>query len=153
MTSQKCCSVVEVEILIENEGFLPHYATDSSAGADVRAYLKETIVLAPGKSALIPTGIRVAIPDGFEIQVRPRSGLALKNQITVLNTPGTIDADYRGEIGVILINHGVEDFTITNGMRIAQLLVAPVYQAHFIPCAELALTKRGSGGFGHTGQN
>ena len=144
---------IEIQTLIENEEFLPHYATESSAGADIRACLKEPIILHPGQSALIPTGIRVAIPNRFEIQVRPRSGLALKNQITVLNTPGTIDADYRGEIGVILINHGTQDFTVTDGMRIAQLILAPVLHARFIPCSSLADTKRGSGGFGHTGHN
>lgn len=100
---------------------------------------------------LIPTGLRVEIPDGYEIQVRPRSGLALKNGITVLNTPGTIDADYRGEIGVILINHSLIDFTVTPGMRIAQMVLAPYYQADFVRADALSSTARGSGGFGHTG--
>ena len=153
MNNQNSFPLIEIQTIIENEEFLPKYATDQSAGADIRAHLKNTVIISPGKSALIPTGIRVAIPDGFEIQVRPRSGLALKNQITVLNTPGTVDADYRGEICVILINHGTEDFTVTDGMRIAQLILAPVFQAAFIPCLELATTKRGVGGFGHTGQN
>jgi dUTP pyrophosphatase len=101
----------------------------------------------------VPTGLRLAIPEGYEIQVRPRSGLALKHQITVLNTPGTIDADYRGEVGVILINHGKESFTLKPGMRIAQFVVAPVIQAKFLSTNELAETTRGSGGFGHTGFN
>jgi dUTP pyrophosphatase len=100
---------------------------------------------------LVPTGLHVAIPEGYEIQVRPRSGLALKNQITVLNTPGTIDADYRGEIGVILINHGKENFIIKRGMRIAQLVIAAVHQANFVPTEQLMTTQRGKGGFGHTG--
>jgi dUTP pyrophosphatase len=146
-------AIIEIQTLIENEEYIPKYATESAAGADVRAYLKEPIVILPGESALIPTGIRLEIPHGFEIQVRPRSGLALKNQITVLNTPGTIDADYRGELGVILINHGKQNFTVTDGMRIAQLILSPVLHAHFISASELATTKRGAGGFGHTGCN
>lgn len=142
-----------VPTLTENEEALPAYATMDAAGADVRANIKEPIILAPGSSVLIPTGLRFAIPSGYEIQVRPRSGLALKNQITVLNTPGTIDADYRGEVGVILINHGKENFIITPGMRIAQFVVAEVIQATFLSVEEhqLELTARGTGGFGHTG--
>lgn len=140
-----------IPITAEEGAEIPHYASKGAAGADVRALLKQDIVIAPGGSALIPTGLRCAIPEGHEIQVRPRSGLALKNQVTVLNTPGTIDADYRGEIGVILINHGKQDFVVTNGMRIAQLIVAPVLQATFVPAQELAETGRGAGGFGHTG--
>lgn len=143
---------IDIPILAENEDLIPRYGTTGAAGADVRAYLKEPVTLAPGRSVLIPTGIRVSIPERYEIQVRPRSGLALKNQITVLNTPGTIDADYRGEIGVILINHGLEDFVITPGMRIAQLIVAPVVQANFVVHQELVATQRGAGGFGHTGR-
>lgn len=132
---------------------LPNYSSADASGADVRAFLKEEILIPSGESRLIPTGLRLAIPSGFEIQVRPRSGLALKNQITVLNTPGTIDADYRGEIGVILINHGKEDFIVQPGMRIAQFVLAPVFQASFILTEELAFTLRGEGGFGHTGIN
>src|SRR5262245_5304023 len=128
---------INVPILIENEELLPQYMTEEAAGADVRAHLKEEFLLLPGASKLIPTGLRVAVPEGYEIQVRPRSGLALKNQITVLNTPGTIDADYRGEIGIILINHGKEPFIIAPGMRIAQLILAPVERANFIVCQEL----------------
>lgn len=143
---------IDIPTLIEDKELLPLYATTEAAGADVRAYLQESIVIPAGQSALIPTGIRLAIPDGYEIQIRPRSGLALKNQITVLNTPGTIDADYRGEIKVILINHGKEDFIITPGMRIAQMILAPVLRANFIvTSSELAVTVRGVGGFGHTG--
>jgi len=130
---------------------LPSYGSDLAAGADARACLKEDIVIAPGDSALIPTGLKVAIPEGYEIQVRPRSGLAFKNKITVLNTPGTIDADYRGEIGVILINHGREPFRVTPGMRIAQLVLSEVVQAHFSIEELLTATARGEGGFGHTG--
>lgn len=142
---------IDIPTLIENEEFLPTYATPLAAGADIRACLNEPIVLEPGKSCLIPTGMRVAIPEGFEIQVRPRSGLALKHQITVLNTPGTIDADYRGEIGIILINHGRTDFIIQPGMRIAQLVLAPVTRARFLLSTQLTSTQRSSGGFGHTG--
>jgi dUTP pyrophosphatase len=143
---------IDLGISIEDEKLLPHYATEHAAGADVKAYLDEPVTLLPGKSVLIPTGMRMAIPEGFEVQVRPRSGLALKHQITVLNTPGTIDADYRGEVGIILINHGSEPFIITPGMRIAQLIVAPVVRATFIPTTELTATLRGAGGFGHTGR-
>lgn len=143
---------LDVPILIENEEHLPLYATEGAAGADVRAYLEESIVIPAGESALIPTGIQMEIPVGYEIQVRPRSGLALKSLITVLNTPGTIDSDYRGQIQVILMNHGKEPFTVTPGMRIAQLVLAPVYQARFVISNELITTKRGTGGFGHTGQ-
>lgn len=132
---------------------LPCYASDGASGADIRANISEEITLYPGESRLIPTGLRLAIPEGYEIQVRPRSGLALKNQVTVLNTPGTIDADYRGEVGVILINHGKEHFIIKPGMRIAQLVLTPVLQADFVLALELADTQRGAGGFGHTGIN
>jgi dUTP pyrophosphatase len=142
---------IEIPIIIENEELLPFYMTDGAAGADIKAHLESPLVIPSQGSALIPTGIRLAIPLGYEIQVRPRSGLALNNQITVLNTPGTIDADYRGEIKVILINHGKDDFTITPGMRIAQFILAPVVQAKFVLQAELASTGRGAGGFGHTG--
>ena len=112
---------------------------------------KSKSILEPGASVLVPTGLRFAIPEGYEIQVRPRSGLAFKNQITVLNTPGTIDADYRGEVGVILINHGKLPFIITPGMRIAQIVLARVERASFILGESLVSTSRGEGGFGHTG--
>lgn len=143
--------VINIPTLTEEEEQLPFYMTIGSAGADVKAYLQEPVIIPPGHSALISTGIRTAIPEGYEIQIRPRSGLALKHQVTVLNTPGTIDADYRGDIKVILINHGTQPFTVTPGMRIAQFVLAPVLRANFIPCSDLALTERGIGGFGHTG--
>lgn len=142
---------IEIPTISEDTDHIPHYGSELAAGADVRASLTEDLIIPAGQSALVPTGIKVAIPAGYEIQVRPRSGLAFKHQLTVLNTPGTIDADYRGEICVILINHGKTDFTITPGMRIAQLVVASVVQARFIPANELAGTIRGAGGFGHTG--
>lgn len=142
---------IEVPVLIEDEALLPYYTTEEAAGADAHACLREPIVIPPGRSALVPTGMRAAIPVGYEIQVRPRSGLALKNQVTVLNTPGTIDSDYRGEIGIILINHGTQNFTVTHGMRIAQLVLAPTHRAKFVVCSSLSATQRGEGGFGHTG--
>lgn len=142
---------LEIPTLAEDEDNLPAYASVDAAGADVRAYLMEELTLSPGSSALIPTGLRFEIPPGYEIQVRPRSGLALKHQVTVLNTPGTIDADYRGELKVILINHGREDFIIKPGMRIAQIILAPVIQGSFVLHKELTATTRGAEGFGHTG--
>ncbi len=142
---------IEIPTIAQNADLLPAYGSKLAAGADIRAYLQDNIIISPGKSALVPTGLKVAIPAGYEIQVRPRSGLALKHQITVLNTPGTIDADYRGEIGVILINHGTDPFVVTPGMRIAQLVLAPFVQASFTLASELAETTRGTGGFGHTG--
>lgn len=142
---------IPVPTLVAEGAHLPLYASDQAAGADVRAYLKQELVLQPGQSALIPTGLKFAIPEGFEIQVRPRSGLAFKNGITVLNSPGTIDSDYRGELGVILINHSQTPFTVTPGMRIAQIVIAPVYRAEFLVEETLAITQRGEGGFGHTG--
>lgn len=132
---------------------LPAYETPQSAGMDLSAALDEgeELVLAPGARALVPTGIAVALPAGYEAQVRPRSGLALKHGVTVLNAPGTIDADYRGEIGVILINTGSADFVVARGMRIAQLVVAPVRQALLVEVDRLGATERGAGGFGSTG--
>lgn len=144
---------IDIPAQLEEGVELPHYASLGAAGADVRAHLDKEIVIPSGESAMVPTGLRFAIPHGYEIQVRPRSGLALKNQITVLNTPGTIDSDYRGEVCVILINHGKNDFTVTPGMRIAQLVVAPVCMANFLKAEDLAETVRGAGGFGHTGFN
>lgn len=144
---------VYVAVHLEDKDCMPHYASEKAAGADLKANLKEPILLEPGASVLISTGIRMEIPDGYEVQVRPRSGLALKHGITVLNTPGTIDADYRGEICVILINHSNTPFTITHGMRIAQIVLSPVVQAHFAVVEELSSTPRGSGGFGHTGHS
>ena len=144
---------VSVPLLAADKELIPKYATADASGADVRANLKEPLVIKPGSIATIPTGIRAAIPSGYEIQVRPRSGLAAKNGVTVLNTPGTIDADYRGEICVILINCGKESFNVTPGMRIAQLVLSPVVQADFIFENCLTATTRGEGGFGHTGTN
>ena len=141
----------DIEICLAPGAQLPRYASPGSAGADVCACIAEPITLRPGSSALIPTGLKTAIPEGYEIQIRPRSGLALKHQVTVLNTPGTIDSDYRGEIGVILMNHGSEEFTVTPGLRIAQFVVAPVVIANWLEKPQLAETSRGSGGFGHTG--
>jgi len=142
---------ISINIVAEDSRHIPVYSTEHAAGADVFAAIETDVTISPGTSALIPTGIRVAIPIGYEIQVRPRSGLALKHQITVLNTPGTIDADYRGEIAVILINHGQQPFVITPRMRMAQLVVAAVCQANFIATTDLSSTDRGCGGFGHTG--
>lgn len=133
---------------------LPSYETAGAAGADVRANLPDrgSITLQPGERALVPTGLRVEIPDGYEIQVRPRSGLALKHGITLLNAPGTIDSDYRGPLGVIVLNAGQEAFEIGHGDRIAQLVVAPVIQARFEMADSLQESQRGSGGFGSTGR-
>ena len=142
---------LEIGIDLEEEKCVPEYSSAQAAGADIKAYITEQIILEPGSSVLIPTGFRLEIPDGYEVQIRPRSGLALKHQITVLNSPGTIDSDYRGTIGVILINHGKSAFVITPGMRIAQMVLAPVVQAMFIKKKDLAVTIRGEGGFGHTG--
>ena len=130
---------------------IPEYKTPGSAGCDICAYIENDVVIAPGKRAMIPTGLFTEIPEGYEIQVRPRSGLAAKNGVTVLNTPGTIDSDYRGEICVILINLGDESFTVHNGDRIAQLIVAPVTQGVFVKADSLNESERGAGGFGSTG--
>ena len=130
---------------------LPAYQTELSAGLDLSAAVEADVVLAPGAHAIIPTGFAIALPAGFEGQVRPRSGLAAKNAVTVLNSPGTIDADYRGEVGVILINHGKAAFTVTRGLRIAQLVVAPVRTIMWEEKEDLADTTRGAGGFGSTG--
>lgn len=130
---------------------MPTYATPQSAGMDLRANLEEPVVLHPMERRLIPTGLHIALPEGYEAQVRPRSGLALKHGLTVLNAPGTIDADYRGEIGVVLINLSQEDFTINDGERIAQLVVARYEQVEFSLVETLDETERGEGGYGHTG--
>ena len=130
---------------------LPEYATVQSAAVDLLAAVTEDVVLTPGARTLIPTGLAIALPDGYEAQVRPRSGLALKNGITLLNTPGTIDADYRGEIGIILTNLGQEDFTVERGMRIAQMLIVPVTRLTWNAVSSLDKSERGSGGFGSTG--
>jgi dUTP pyrophosphatase len=141
----------DIEILVLTEGALPEYASSEAAGADVRANLAAPLTIPARKSALIPTGLKFEIPAGYEIQIRPRSGIALKHQVTVLNTPGTIDSDYRGEVQVILINHGDQEFVVQPQMRIAQLVVAPALQARFVKAEELAESGRNAGGFGHTG--
>lgn len=143
--------MVNVPTLVEEGVEAPQYQTPGAAGADVRAHIEAPITIQPGTTALIPTGIKMAIPEGYEIQVRPRSGLAFKHGITVLNTPGTIDSDYRGELCVILINHGRDPFTVEPKMRIAQIILAAVIQANFVEHEELVATTRGSGGFGSTG--
>lgn len=130
---------------------LPAYETAHAAGLDLPAAIEADLVLAPNAKALVPTGLAIALPEDYEAQVRPRSGLAAKHAVTVLNSPGTIDADYRGEIKVILINHGAEPFTITRGMRIAQMVVAPVVRAQWVETDDLSQTARGEGGFGSTG--
>jgi len=131
---------------------LPRYQTEHAAGLDLEAALDADRTIDPGRRALIPTGLAIALPAGFEGQVRPRSGLALKHGVTVLNAPGTIDADYRGEIGVVLINLGVEPFVVRDGDRIAQLVVAPVSRVELTACDELDSTGRGEGGYGSTGR-
>lgn len=130
---------------------LPTYMTAGAAGADVVAANREDVVLAPGGRALIPTGFSLAVPSGYEVQVRPRSGLALRSGVTLLNTPGTIDSDFRGAVGVIVINLGAEPFTVRRGERIAQMIVAPVVRARFDAVETLPGTERGAGGFGSTG--
>lgn len=142
---------MHVKIINNSTHALPAYETTASAGLDVRAFIPEAIVLKPLERTLVKTGLFLEIPEGFECQVRPRSGLALKNGITVLNAPGTIDADYRGEVGVILINLSDQPFTIENGERIAQLVFARFEQARWEEVNELSNTERGAGGFGSTG--
>ena len=130
---------------------LPAYESEGAAGLDLRAAVQTPVTLEPGARAIIPTGLSIALPVGYEAQVRPRSGLAAKHGVTVLNSPGTIDADYRGEVGVILINHGELDFSVARGDRIAQMVVAPVTQISWQPVDDLDATDRGEGGFGSTG--
>tara|TARA_R110002096_G_scaffold436105_1_gene668118 strand:- start:135850 stop:136305 length:456 start_codon:yes stop_codon:yes gene_type:complete len=147
-------TTVNIQILPHGEGLkLPEYETKNSAGMDLMAANAEgeDLLLKAGGRLLVPTGFAMALADGFEAQVRPRSGLAWKNGVTVLNSPGTIDADYRGEVKVILINHGTEDFNISRGMRIAQMVIAPVTQIAWNNCKSLDETARGVGGFGSTG--
>jgi dUTP pyrophosphatase len=140
-----------VRIVNKGKHPLPNYATEHSAGMDLRANLDAPIILQPGQRALIPTGLFLELPEGTEAQVRPRSGLAFKHGITVLNAPGTIDADYRGEVGVLLVNLGQEPFEVKDGERIAQLVVAQYVRVSFTESPDLRGTERGSGGFGHTG--
>jgi len=142
-----------MEIKVVNKGHqpLPQYATPQSAGMDLRANLDAPMTLRPMERRLVPTGLYIALPPGYEAQVRPRSGLALKKGITVLNAPGTIDADYRGEVGVLLINLSQEDFVVNDGERIAQMIIARHEQGQFVTVAMLDETERGEGGYGHTG--
>ena len=146
---------IDIRQLPHGEGLaLPAYQSAHAAGFDLLAAVPEDapMILAPGKHALIPTGLTIALPPGYEAQVRPRSGLAAKHGVTVLNAPGTVDADYRGEIGVLLINHGEAPFPIRRGERIAQMVIAPVARAELVPAVSLSATDRGSGGFGSTGR-
>lgn len=146
-------SKIDVKCVISKGACVPCYKTSGAAGADICAFLEnqKSVVIEKGKTAMIPTGLFFEIPFGYEIQVRPRSGLAAKNGVTVLNTPGTIDSDYRGEVKVILINLGDEPFVVNNGDRIAQIVLASVPQANFLQVSALDQTERGSGGFGSTG--
>jgi dUTP pyrophosphatase len=144
--------IVPLQVLPHGEGLeLPAYATAFSAGVDLRAAVAEPLTLAPGQRALVPTGLMMAIPKNFEGQIRPRSGLALKHGLTCLNSPGTIDADYRGEVKVLLVNLGAENFVIQRGERIAQLIIASITQVEFEVREKLDDTQRGAGGFGHSG--
>jgi dUTP pyrophosphatase len=143
---------MEVKVINRSTNELPAYATALSAGMDIRANLSESLVLNPLERRLVPTGLFLEIPDGFEVQIRPRSGLAFKHGITVLNSPGTIDADYRGEVGVLLVNLSNEPFEIQHGERIAQMVAASYTQAALIETTELSTTDRGTGGFGSTGK-
>ena len=144
--------MLPIRVINKSSHELPQYATSLSAGLDLRADLKESIELKPLQRALVPTGLYIELPEGYEAQIRPRSGLAAKHGITVLNSPGTIDADYRGEIKVILVNLSDTPFRIENGERIAQMVVARHEQVSWIPSEELGETTRGEGGFGHTGK-
>lgn len=144
--------IMKVQIINKSHHALPAYATGLSAGMDLRANITEPIVLKPLQRCLVPTGLSIALPEGYEAQVRPRSGLALKKGITVLNSPGTIDADYRGEIGVILVNLSDADFVIEDGERIAQMVVARYEQVEWEAVETLSETERGEGGFGHSGR-
>ena len=142
---------MKIQVINKGHQPLPEYATEQSAGMDLRANIDDPIVLKPMERRLIPTGLYIALPKGYEAQVRPRSGLALKKGITVLNAPGTIDADYRGEVGVVLINLSQEDFIVNDGERIAQMVIARHEQGDFVVVEELDETIRGEGGYGHTG--
>jgi len=143
---------MKIQVHYSGKHALPQFETTQSAGMDLRANIEAPVVLQPGDRALIPTGIKMALPDGYEAQIRPRSGLAYKHGITVLNSPGTIDADYRGDVGVLLINHGREAFTVEDGMRVAQMVVAQYSQFEWESVEDLDETARGAGGFGSTGK-
>lgn len=143
--------IIEIKTVNSGKQPLPVYATEQSAGMDLRADIEEPVVLKPFSRALIPTGLHIQLPAGYEAQIRPRSGLALKHEITVLNTPGTVDADYRGDIGVILINMSAETFTVNPGERIAQMVISEYVQGTLVPVDSLETSERGEDGFGHTG--
>lgn len=143
--------IIEIKTVNSGKQPLPVYATEQSAGMDLRADIEEPVVLKPFSRALIPTGLHIQLPAGYEAQIRPRSGLALKHGITVLNTPGTVDADYRGDIGVILINVSAETFTVNPGERIAQMVISEYVQGTLVPVESLETSERGEDGFGHTG--
>ena len=143
---------MQVKIINTSRHALPAYATEAAAGMDLRANLSEPVTLKPLERRLIPTGLFIELPVGYEAQICPRSGLALKHGITVLNSPGTIDADYRGEIGVILVNLSATDFVVADGERICQMVIARHEQAEWVEVTELAASERGAGGFGHTGK-
>lgn len=143
---------IRIRCLVAPGASLPEYATEGAAGADLRAFVESPVRLAPGARAAVPTGLRIELPRGYEAQVRPRSGLALSKGVTCLNTPGTIDSDYRGEVKVILVNLGAEDVEIAPGERIAQMVIAPVTRGEFAPVDAIGETNRGSGGFGSTGR-
>ena len=142
---------IDIKCVAQEGARIPEYKTVGSAGADVSAFVSSDVVIPSGGVCVVPTGLFFEIPEGYEIQVRPRSGLAAKNSVTVLNTPGTIDSDYRGELKVILVNFGGSDFTVKNGDRIAQIVVSPVTQGNFVRATSLEKTERGAGGFGSTG--
>ena len=143
---------MKIKVHYSGKHALPQFETTQSAGMDLRANIDTPVVLQPGDRTLIPTGIKIALPEGYEAQIRPRSGLAYKHGITVLNSPGTIDADYRGDVGVLLINHGREVFTVEDGMRVAQMVVAQYSQFEWESVEDLDETARGTGGFGSTGK-
>lgn len=149
---------MQIEVLIKvqpgcTDVPMPRYMSEFASGMDVCACVPAPLTLKPGERTLVPTGFHIAVPEGYEAQIRPRSGLAVKQGISVVNSPGTIDSDYRGEVKIILINHGAEPFTINRGDRIAQMVIQPVTQAKLITVDELPETTRGDGGFGHTGKN
>lgn len=147
-------TAVRVLVKVEPEGSglgLPRYQTEHAAGLDLVAAVEDEVVLLPGERKLVSTGISLAVPEGYEAQIRPRSGLALKHGLTLLNSPGTVDADYRGVVGLILVNHGTESFTVRRGERLAQMVIAPTKRAELSEVDELPASERGPGGFGHTG--
>ncbi|MFC1669848.1 dUTP diphosphatase [Spirochaetota bacterium] len=143
--------MIPVKIKLDPEAKLPEYKSPAASGADIYALVKEPMEINPGETVLVPTGMYIEIPEGYEAQIRPRSGLALKHGITLLNTPGTIDSDYRGEIKIIMTNLGKDPFTVTKGMRIAQMIFNKIYRGHFINTDELNSSERNDGGFGHSG--